>query len=174
MDESMTKEKLLDLIQTEHTNLEEELGALNEQQITLPGVLGEWSVKDILSHITYWEQRMLNRFATGQGLHPPPGMTVDKFIDYLNHQNYVAHRERPLADVLADFQKSYLQVLEHVARLSDDDLTNPNRYAWWPGEPVWHYIRGDTYGHYREHTEPIRAWRESRVAGSCGRLRPPQ
>ncbi len=160
MDEYLDKRTLLVLIHTERVELERAVNALSEAQLTQPGILGEWSVKDILSHIIFWEQRMLNRFRTGQGLPVPEGMTVPQFIDYLNEQNYRATRDKPLAQVLDEFRDSHRQVLEFLATLTDDDLNDPERYEWWRGEPVWHYIRGDTYEHYREHSEPIRAWHE--------------
>ena len=159
MDEPMTKEKLLKLIQTEHTNLEQVLASLDETQMTEPGVLGEWSVKDILSHIPYWEQRMLNRFRTGQVPPVPEGMTWEQMIDVLNEQNYLENREKSLSEVRNEFQRSHEEVMYFLDTLSDDDLNNPGRFEWNRGEPVWHYIRGDTYAHYQEHAEQINAWR---------------
>ena len=59
MDEHMSKEKLLENIQLEHQRLEGTLADINEDQMITPGVIEDWTIKDILAHITVWEQRMV-------------------------------------------------------------------------------------------------------------------
>ena len=53
--EKMTKSELLNQIRTERGQLEETLARLTHAQMLLPGVDGEWSVKDALAHISTWE-----------------------------------------------------------------------------------------------------------------------
>ena len=33
----------------------------------------------------------------------------------------------------------------------DDDLFNPQRFAWTEGKPFAEWIESNTYGHYAEH-----------------------
>jgi hypothetical protein len=42
--------------------------------------------------------------------------------------------------------------------MPEDDLMNPDRFAWSQGEPLWEAIAGDTYEHYHEHIAQIQAW----------------
>ena len=51
----MTRHDLLDQITSERGFLEETLARLTHAQMLLPGVVGEWSVKDALAHISTWE-----------------------------------------------------------------------------------------------------------------------
>ncbi len=38
------------------------LSFLNEEQMVTPGVIGEWSIKDILVHLAVWQERIHKRF----------------------------------------------------------------------------------------------------------------
>ena len=51
----MKKEQLLGKIDVAWSALQESYAGLSESQLTEPGVTGEWSVKDILAHVTTWE-----------------------------------------------------------------------------------------------------------------------
>lgn len=62
--------------------------------------------------------------------------------------------------MLADFQDSYQQSLKAVEALSEEDLTDPNRFDWREGEPLWVMVAANTFWHYKEHGESIHAWRE--------------
>ncbi len=53
----MTKDELIKKIETEWDNLQAALDGLTEEQMHQPGVVGEWSIKDILAHITAWQTR---------------------------------------------------------------------------------------------------------------------
>lgn len=161
MSEEMTKSKALELIRNEWQSLEETLARLSKGQMTQPGVEGDWSVKDILAHITDWEERMvrwIEEALCGQEPEmPAPGLTWDD-LDLLNEQTYQANRGRELADVLTGFRRSYQQSLKAVEGLADEVLTDPQRFEWWDGDPMWRLVAVNTWEHYEEHNETIRNW----------------
>ena len=49
------KAALLANIQAGYDQLEALLASLSEEQMTIPGVNGSWSVKDNLAHLTAWQ-----------------------------------------------------------------------------------------------------------------------
>jgi hypothetical protein len=159
MDEPMTKTKILEMIQSGRKSLESTLSQLSEEQMTQPGVQNDWSVKDILAHITEWERR------TVQWIHeslrgevpqrPAPGMAWDD-LDGLNEQIYMLNKDRPLSEVLDDFRSAHHQSLQAVEALTEEDLIDPQRFAWRAGEPMWHMVAANTWLHYQEHGEAIR------------------
>ena len=59
VEEKMTKSRLLEEIQIEHQRLQNTLAMVDEEQMLIPGVIDVWTIKDILAHITVWEQRMV-------------------------------------------------------------------------------------------------------------------
>ena len=161
MEEQMSKEKLIEEIQIEHLHLERTLDKISRQQMVTPGVMDDWTVKDLLAHITVWELRMIRwleqtvRDEVPEML--PPGMTWDD-LDQWNEQTYQKHRHRDLDEVLADFKLSYSQALNVVQDISEDDLIDPNRYAWRDGRPLWEMVAANTSWHYKEHEETITTW----------------
>ena len=161
MEEQMSKEKLIEEIQIEHLHLESTLDKISRQQMVTPGVMDDWTVKDLLAHITVWELRMIRwleqtvRDEVPEML--PPGMTWDD-LDRWNEQTYQKHRHRDLDEVLADFELSYPQALSAAQDISEEDLIDPDRYAWRDGRPLWVMVAANTSWHYKEHEETITTW----------------
>ncbi len=157
----MTKSEIMKLIQSGREALERVLAGLSEGQMTQPGVENDWSVKDIMAHITDWERRMVGWI--DDSLHgevpqrPAPGMTWDN-LDQLNEQIYLSNRDRDLRDVSADFHRSYENALASVEALTEEDLTDPQRFAWREGTPLWHLVAANMWEHYQEHRESIEKW----------------
>ena len=165
MGDTISKAELLHLIQTERADLETGLGGLTEEQMVQGGVEGEWSIKDILAHLTFWERRMLYLIDTAARGERPQSLVGDDEdrdarIDRLNQENFVANQDRPLSEVLADYQRTFELVLEMLGTLSDEDLSDSGRIAQMLGGSVSELIAGDTYEHYQEHGKAIRAWYE--------------
>lgn len=165
MEEQKSKAQLVAEIELERQHLEATLAKLSETQLLVPGVIDDWTVKDILAHITVWEQRMISWVAqTIRNEVPemlPPGMTWDD-LDEWNEQTYQKHRLRPLDEVREDFQLSYTQALQAVQGVSEQDLIDPQRFAWREGRPLWVMVAANTSWHYKEHDESIRNWLEGK------------
>ena len=156
--EQVCKADLLTNIRTERQLLEECLAGLAEHQIIQPGVVGDWSVKDILAHFVAWEQRMIGWVGEylGDGTPDVPQNWDD--IHQLNAQSYQESRDRPLAGIFAEFQASYRQALSLAENTSEADLIDPNRFPSRGGQPLWIMVAANTWWHYREHRQEIEAW----------------
>ncbi len=160
MAEQMDKTRILDEMRAKYGALEEILTPLDETLMTTAGVNGNWSIKDIMAHITSWHHRLLAWLHAASRNEEPAisGPDSDEEMDRLNEQFYEENKSRSLDDVLADFHTSYLQILDMVQTLDNEDLTNPHRFAWTKGNPLWYLVAGDTYEHYLEHSQPIKVW----------------
>ena len=55
----MDKQQLLKQLEKAWTAIKESYAGLSDAQLTEPGVMGNWSVKDILAHVTTWEEEAL-------------------------------------------------------------------------------------------------------------------
>jgi uncharacterized protein (TIGR03083 family) len=131
------------------------VGSLAEDELEQPGVAGDWSVKDLLGHMAFWAEKAagdLGLLATGRGetIETPGG---EQAADEWNDREYRARKDRPLADVRAEWSRSF------------EDARRALEAA--PEELVWQEVKGwpqavrfreDTYNHYREHAEQIREW----------------
>lgn len=160
MTEQMDKDQILEKMRTNYAVLEEILGPLDDTQMTTEGIIANWSIKDILAHIAAWHHRLL-AWLQAAVLHEEPtisGPDSVEEMDALNAQFYFENKSRPLDEVLTDFRTTYQQITNIVEAMPQDDLTNPDRFAWAKGEPLWKAIAGDTYEHYQEHIKQIEEW----------------
>jgi len=160
-----TKDALLADIRTERAALEEFLVALTPQQMVLSGAIAEWSVKDVLAHLAEWEQLLLVWYQAGlRGEVPPlpaPGYKWAQ-MDDLNQVIYEKYRDRLLEDVLAYFRESYLQVLEAVQAMTEDELFTSGRYSWTKKNALAAYVVPCTSEHYDWARQEMRKrlWKE--------------
>jgi len=152
----LTKPELLDQIRTEHGNLEETLSRLTHTQMLLPGVDGEWSVKDALAHISVWERCMI-RWVGSHLRSEEPAIPLPWDVDRMNAETYVLVKVKPLAEVLEEFNQSYRDSLALTEGLSEEQLQTV--YAdTWPMGPLWTGIAANTNWHYKEHHTDILKW----------------
>lgn len=159
-DKNFSKSKLLEQIRTEHGLLEATLARLTHAQMLIPGVDGEWSVKDALAHISTWERWMIswtNSLLHGEKPGTPPMWDVDR----MNAETFARVREFALADVLEEFRLSYWDSLALAESLSEKQLL-ANYSDTWPMGLLWKGIEDNTSGHYRQHREDIQAWLKKR------------
>ena len=129
------------------------------------GVEGKSSVKDLLAHITTWEQHMVRRLAGAVRDKVAEVYVIDpnepqepEGINILNEFIFMRNAHLPLQQVLSDFHQSLHDVLQAVSALSEKDLFDPQGLAQVFGHPVERVIGSDTFYHYPEHIESIRVW----------------
>jgi hypothetical protein len=158
------KAELLANIQAGYDQLEALLATLSEEQMTTPGVNGSWSVKDNLAHLAAWQNYQAARQeGVLSGIEPPDPALGLETEDEINDYYYQQNKERPLADVVADFRKSYQRVLAATEALSWEALNDP--FPWADNVPVGAYTIGNTHGHYDLHREIIQRWLDSSAQG---------
>jgi hypothetical protein len=148
------KTEILEQISATHLLLEAHLSSLGELQMLQPGVNGDWTVKDLLAHITWWEQHLLRRLRTGRDDLYQDGVSVQASTDQANALMFAANRSRPLSEILDEFSASYKEVLAGIEALTEEDIAQAE---------IYEAIAWDTFRHYPEHTAMLQAWiRESR------------
>jgi hypothetical protein len=164
MAKQKSKVDLLKDIQTERRQLEKMLSTLAEEDMLQPGVVGEWSVKDILAHLVAWEQLFLGWYAAGvQGKIPetqPVEMSKSK-IDALNQTIYAQYCRHSLADVLVIFHSSYQGIQTALQAITEEEMLTPGRYAWTGKWLLVDFIAGNTCNHYYWAKTKIHAWRKA-------------
>jgi hypothetical protein len=145
------KRQLLSAMQTEHEALEKELTALTKEQISAVSRTTKWSVKDVLSHLTEWEQMCLGWYEAGlKGKTPAlPAVGYNwAQLPALNTSIIKKHHDRSVDDVLKRFRTSYRQILKTVQEMREADIFTPGRYAWTGKNALAAYVIGSTSSHY--------------------------
>ena len=147
-----TKSELVNAVVSEHRRLEKNLARLSEEELVRPAVIGEWSVKDLLAHLSAWENRFLSYYAAGINgkVYPSkyPAWATEKVAQALNREIYEQNRDRKLDDVQVDFNTSFLRILTKIGEMSAEELFTPGWYGWTEGRTLAEFVAGVTCNHY--------------------------
>ena len=139
------KDDLLARIRKDRAAFAAVWAGLSDAQMTKrPGVQDDWSVKDLIAHIVWWENLMLENVIAVKN-NSAYHMIYD--IDAQNAEVFAAHQDDNLADVRAAFEANLAQLEEHIGALTEAQI-NDTRL---PKYPLLDHIIGDTYGHYEGH-----------------------
>ena len=150
--------KLLHRLDTAWTAFQESYAGVPDAQLLEPGVVGDWSVKDVLAHVTTWDEEALAHLPTIiAGGRPPRYATAYGGIDAFNALTAKRKRGLSLAEVRRQLDETHRRLVAFIRSAPAGQLTQETRAR--------RRLRLDTYGHYPLHTAMIREWRARRAAG---------
>jgi hypothetical protein len=148
-DERMAR--LLRRLDEAWAELKASYSGLSDAQLTQAGVTGDWSVRDVLAHVTTWEEEALKYLPWILDGRRPPRYVSYGGIDAFNELRTEQKRRLSLADVRKQLDDTHQRLIEFVTTVPADQLGSHTRFR--------RRLHLDTYGHYREHAEAIRRWR---------------
>ncbi|MEJ2266309.1 MAG: ClbS/DfsB family four-helix bundle protein [Anaerolineales bacterium] len=152
----MNRQQLLKRLDDAWADLKESYAALPDAQLLEPVVIGTWSVKDILAHVTTWEQETLKVLPLIiQGGTLPRYSTQYGGIDAFNALMTEQKRDLSLSDVLTQLAETHQRLLDYIQTVPEEQFRTETRFR--------RRLRADTYSHYREHATMIREWRQRSV-----------
>src|SRR5256714_14534512 len=151
----MDKQQLLKQLEKAWTTIEESYAGLSDSQLTEPGVMDNWSVKDILAHVTTWEEEALKYLPLILAGGKPPRYIQSGGIDAFNAQMAEQKRGLTLSDVQRHLDETHRLLIDYLQSVPEEHFTRETRFR--------HRLRLDTYSHYLMHAKAIREWRERSV-----------
>jgi hypothetical protein len=152
----LDKLRLMNKLNGAWNAFKESYAGLSDDAMLEPGITGDWSVKDIIAHVTWWEQEALIHLPVIlEGGRPARYSVTYGGIDAFNALRLEQKRPLCLAEVLKQQEETHRRLIAYIQSVPEDQLTRETRFR--------RRIRLDTYGHYPEHGEAIRSWREKRT-----------
>lgn len=115
------RRELLDRMAVARAALLAEVNAWSGEALTLPAIVGDWTVRDVLAHIAAWDRWSLpemQRVAAGQ----PPDLSLAHDEDAFNAVHVAAWRHRSLGDVMIELQAARAAVLAWLEALPAEEL----------------------------------------------------
>lgn len=157
-----SKNDLISQIESEHARFVELVDALPPSQRTEPGVWGEgWTVKDLLAHLTEWEQMFLRWYRDGldgrQPDMPAAGYTWSE-TPRLNHDIWKKHKDASWKRVRQRFDASYDEIFALAGSLTERQLLEPGVFPWTKKNPLTTYLGANTCSHYRTAGKILKRW----------------
>ena len=148
----MNRQQVLARIEKAWTEFRESYADLSDAQMTDQLVTAAWSVKDIISHVTWWEEEALKYLPlVAQGGRPPRYSVTYGGIDAFNALMTEERRGLSLADVLKQSAEVHGQLVHYLDSVPEELLATDTRFR--------RRLRADTYGHYPKHAKAIQRWR---------------
>jgi hypothetical protein len=122
---------------------------LSEDELTRPGAVGTWSVKDVMAHVGRWEEiafQVLSAHLRGE-------QVEEDYRDALayNDKWEAELQSLPLQEAIRLFEMAHYQLYGLLSSLAPEQWSGYVR-AW---------VRGSTWHHFEEHAEQIRNWRNA-------------
>ena len=138
------------------------------RRMTLKGVAGKWSIKDVLGHILAYEQFIADRMHEilhGETYIPCKTQTaLDAFLDQFGYPDFGSplfddespsewviekYRNVSLDDVIAQELQAFASIISSLEKMPEGIINRHNLYD---------RIVKHTYQHYRVHTTKIKRW----------------
>jgi hypothetical protein len=151
----VNRQQLLNRLDTAWVAFQASYAGLASSRLTEPGVAGDWSVKDIIAHVTWWEEEALRHLPVIMaGGRPPRYSVAYGGIDAFNAMMAERTRDVPLSDVLIQQNDTHQRLFDFIQSVPEDLFTRETRFR--------RRLRLDTYSHYPIHTRAIGKWRQRR------------
>ncbi|MEL7645427.1 MAG: DinB family protein [Anaerolineaceae bacterium] len=148
----MNKSDYFETLQLRWQEFLDSISGLSPEQMKLPGVSGTWSVKDIVGHVTSWEQETLSSLPGILAGKPSPVYSqLYGSIDALNAYMVLVKSRQSLDEVLQNLHKVHAQLLKFL------EEADPAQFE--EETPFVVRLSIDTSEHYPEHTEAVLSWR---------------
>jgi hypothetical protein len=144
------------------------------RRMTLKGVSGKWSIKDMLAHILAYELYIADRLhETLHGETYAPCKTqnaLDAFLDQFGYPDFGSplldddgpnewvtekYKNVPLEDVVAQEIQAFAAIIASLEKMPEEVM---NKHSF------FERVANNTYRHYREHGAEIRRWLRSNTA----------
>ena len=157
-----SKEELVGSIETEHRRFVELVRSIPRERYLEEGVWGDrWNVRDLLAHLTEWEQMFLTWYRVGLECGrpelPAKGYKWNQ-TPALNQAIWKKYRHKPVEGVLAEFETSFEEIFLLAQELSEKELLTPGYFTWTRKNPLTTYLGANTTSHYRTATKILKRW----------------
>ena len=149
----MNKEEVISRVRTERSRWNDVMAQIDDDLMLKPGVEGEWSAKDILAHVIWYEREMVGM------LRSRALVGSDLWTLTLDERNAGVHEETKnmtLDEVRAESARVFPELLKQLELLPSEAYSDSAPFEHMPAEwEPWFVIAGNTFRHYSDHTESL-------------------
>jgi hypothetical protein len=153
-----TMTKLFETLNQERALLLDALKSLPDALLDQKGVVGAWSIKNVLTHLTGWERIVTDflpeRLATGK--RPTILSVIGSDEDTWNAQQVASCERLTPQEQLDEFTRTRQALFQVLHDLGEESLNRQHPWPEWEGTLAT-YILEEVGGHEDEHREAVLA-----------------
>ena len=143
---------LIDDLETARAELHGLVERLDRDSMTTPGLVGEWSARELLAHLGYWAGHAVDIIRAVEDGRAGEVGAGEPHVDEVNATVARVARDTDLGTVRKREEGSVAALLDELRRLDPGLLPTPLP----DGTTLEQGIREDGSDHYREHAEALR------------------
>jgi hypothetical protein len=136
---------LLERIEEAWRELFAVLDDIPEDRMSDPGVIGDWSLKDVFGHLAFWDEHAMAEIERALAGLP----RADNTWQQMNETDHAARRDHTLPEQRSAMHQAHAALVERLESVAGIEATR-----------IDEAIRVDTYEHYRDHIKDIQTWRQ--------------
>lgn len=145
-----------------HQTVLKSIDGIPADEWNTPGVTGVWSMKDVIAHLASHEQVFVEILGTLIGGAPAPTLEQFKMKPGLFNDQEVARRKGFTTDqVLSEYLDAQSRSNQLINQVAIDRRRLLGTLSWYgEGYDLEDYITYGVYGHKREHSAQIEAFKD--------------
>jgi hypothetical protein len=156
--ERLTPQKLWVAIKKGRAEYSTVYANLSEAEMTrIPGAQDDWSVKDQIAHLIWWENFCIARITLMMAGEP---VNIVKDFNAVNAQVYAQAKDLPLKTVLDAFAINLARFEGLLNTITDAQLNTKEGYQA-NGRSPYDILSGNTFEHYKEHQPDLERYVKS-------------
>lgn len=152
-----------DVLKYGHLTVMEAIEGLTEEQVSVGGVCGYWSVRDILAHLASHEHVLVDVLASFLGETSTP--TFERYLAQgfaFNDAEVEKRKSMSYADVVREYRAAHDELMGCIRQIPAAKRQELGTLPWYGMEyDLEDLIAYSNYGHKREHTAQINVYTDS-------------
>ena len=149
----MTRHEIVSKVEGAWSELKRVLDRVPDDETEVPGVVGAWSVKDLMGHVATWDAEALRALSQFLIDSDTSALVAWADVDVFNARESKRKSATSVAEMYRALEQTHLELVELLSGLDEVDIAR---------NEVETRIRIDTYDHYPEHRDQIARWLEGR------------
>jgi len=162
LDMASTKEELIGILWRMRADIERFAAEAGPERMEVPGVAGDWSLKDVVAHLNAWRWWSVARMEGAvRNEQPRPSWSadVDEWeegnVDQINEEFFESARKKSVHEVLRDSRATFDRLEDAIMSLSNEVLFDTKRFAWMEGYSASDIVMGSAGHLFEDHERDI-------------------
>lgn len=152
MSKYKNKQQLIDEIAIEKAKLLQLVTKVDEKTAIKPGACENWSIKDIINHLTEWQKMVLKWYEVGSKNQTPdvPGRSYKwSQLPELNNAIFEEYKNLTWEETQQLFKKTESEMMKFINDADEKTLLTPGLQPWMNKNTLIAYLGSCTASHYK-------------------------
>ena len=154
---------VIDILRYGHETVVTAVAELPESEWDVPGVCGNWSVKDIVAHLASFEQLLIEVSLSVLQNDPPTPVLDLLLVDEarFNDIEVAKRRDHTIEVIWTEYKTAHETAVSLINQIPQEKLRQKGLLPWYgPAYDLEDFLVYTYYGHKREHCAQIDLFRD--------------